>query len=119
MIAVLFAPLGLVDLSSAPAAPMPPAATPGPAATPLSQAIHDIAPPLDVFPYPPWMVATALAVATFVLALVIWLVVSWIRHRPGPPPPGATTVALNRLEELRGRAGEMEPYEFSVAVSDV
>jgi len=118
MIAGLFVTLGLVDLSTAPATPTP-APTPGPAATPLSQAIHDIAPPLDVFPYPPWMVATAIAVATLLLALIVWFVVSWIRHRSGPPPPSATAVALGELEKLRGRVGEIEPYEFSVAVSNV
>ena len=118
MIADFFSTLGLVDLSTPPATPPPPV-SPGPPATPLAQAIHDIAPPLDVFPYPPWMVVTAIAVGVLLLALIIWVVVNWIRRRSGPPPPTATEIALGELEKLRGRVGEIEPYEFSVAVSNV
>jgi len=116
MIAALLLPLGLAVLTTAPASPTPPAS---PAATPVADSIRDIAPPLDVFPYPPWMVATALVLAAVVLGLFIWLLVNWIRHRPGPPPLSASAIALRELEALRGRARQCEPYEFSVAVSDV
>lgn len=108
----LFAPVGLAALTTGPDAAQP-------SGTPVAQAIHDIAPPLDVFPYPPWMVATAAAVAALLLGLIIWLLVRWIRRRPAPPPPTATALALRELEKLRGRALEAEPYEFSVAVSDI
>ena len=81
--------------------------------------IRDIAPPVDVFPYPPWVVATALAVAALLLALIVWLVVSWIRRRPAPPPPTPTAIALRELEKLRTKVSEIEPYGFSVAVSDI
>jgi thiol:disulfide interchange protein len=74
---------------------------------------------VDVFPYPPWMVAVAAILALALLGLVIWLIVSWIRNRPGPPPLGARSVALGELEKLRARAKELEPYAFSIAVSDV
>ena len=53
------------------------------------------------------------------LALIIWLLVKWFRRRPGPPPLSAAAIALRELEKLRAAAGETEPYEFSVAVSDV
>jgi len=107
----LFTPIGLAALMTAPDAAQP-------SATPAPPAIHDIAPPLDVFPYPMWMVVTAAAVAALLLALIVWLVVRWIRHRTVPPPT-ATALALQELEKLRGRALEAEPYEFSVAVSDI
>jgi hypothetical protein len=113
MSAALFVPI-LAALQSAPASPSP-AATP----VPLELEIRDIAPPMDVFPYPPWMVATALAVAALLLALIVWLIVSWVRRRPAPPPPSATAVALRELEKLRTKVSEIEPYGFSVAVSDV
>ena len=128
MIAGLFAPWGLAAVSGASVTPSPAPSPdpllqfqngPVPSGTPLSQAIHDIAPPLDVFPYPPWMVATAIALAALLLGLIIWLLVRWIRRRPAPPPPSATDVALRELEKLRARADELAPYEFSVAVSDV
>jgi hypothetical protein len=95
------------------------AASPAPTGTPVGESIHDIAPPVDVFPYPPWMVATAIAIAAVVLVLVIWLIVALIRRRPGPPPPTPAAIALRELERLRARARETEPYVFSVAVSDV
>jgi hypothetical protein len=94
-------------------------ATPPPVATPAPPEIRDIAPPIDVFPYPPWMVAVAAVVAAVVLGFLVWLIVSWIRHRPGAPPPGAAAIALRELERLRQRANELEPYAFSIAVSDV
>ena len=74
---------------------------------------------MDVFPYPPWVVATAIALAVVLLGLLTWLVVRWIRRRPAPPPPSPTTIALRELEKLRARVREIEPYGFSVAVSDV
>ncbi|MDR3402534.1 MAG: DUF4381 family protein [Chthoniobacter sp.] len=111
MSSALFFPQFLGVLQTAPD-------TSSPTATPAPQ-IRDIAPPVDVFPYPPWMVATAIAVAVILLGLIIWFIVSWIRHRSGPPPLSATTIALLELEKLRAKTGEIEPYGFSVAVSDV
>ena len=107
-----FVPSILAVLSSAPSSPAP-------AATPAPAQIRDIAPPVDVFPYPPWMVATAIAVAVIVLGLFLWMFIAWLRRRPAPPPPSATAIALGELEKLRARAGEIEPYRFSVAVSDI
>jgi hypothetical protein len=94
-------------------------ASPPPLPTPISQSIHDISPPIDVFPYPLWMVVTAIAIGVIVLGLIIWWIVAWIRRRPAPPPPSPWTIALRELEKLRTRARETEPYLFSVAVSDV
>jgi hypothetical protein len=108
MILDLFVPSMLAALSS-----VPPASSP----TPLE--IRDIAPPVDVFPYPLWMVIAAGVVAATLCGLLIWLIVSRVRNRPAPPPPGATAIALRELEQLRQHAQEMEPYAFSIAVSDV
>ncbi len=118
---LLLSPIFAV-LSAAPATPGPsstsnPATPPG--ATPAPVEIRDIAPPIDVFPYPPWMVATAVAIGVILLCLVIWFVVSLIRRRPPPIPPSPTAIAIRELEKLRARVKEIEPYGFSVAVSDV
>lgn len=94
-------------------------ATPPPSSSPAPVEIRDIAPPVDVFPYPTWMVVVAAVIAAAVLGLLAWLLVRWIRNRPGKPPPSATEVALGELEKLRQRANELEPYAFSIAVSDV
>jgi hypothetical protein len=81
--------------------------------------IRDIAPPVDVFPYPPWMVATAALLAAIILGVIIWLIVRWVRSRPAPPPPTPRAIALRELERLRGDVDRLEPYAFSIAVSDV
>lgn len=115
--ALLLSPIFAVLSTPPPTSGSGPAAAP--AATPAPVEIRDIAPPIDVFPYPPWMVATAIAIAVILLGLVIWFIVSLIRRRPSPLPPSATEIALRELEKLRSKAGESEPYGFSVAVSDV
>jgi len=115
--ALLFSPIFAVLSTPPPTAGIGPAAAPD--ATPPPVQIHDIAPPIDVFPYPPWMVATAMAIAVILFGLLIWFIVSLIRHRPPPPQPSASAIALRELEKLRARVGEIEPYAFSVAVSDI
>jgi Domain of unknown function (DUF4381) len=102
-------------------------ATPDPVAPPLNGAppstppveIRDIAPPIDVFPYPLWMIIAVGCVAAAVLGVIVWWGVRWIRRRPAPPPPTPRQVALRALEALRAQVREMAPYAFSIAVSDV
>jgi hypothetical protein len=105
----------LAILSSAPATPAPPA----PPAPPPPVEIRDIAPPVDVFPYPPWMVAVAVGVAVVILALIVWLIVRWARSRPAPPPPTPRAIALRELERLRPQVQSLDPHDFSFPVSDV
>lgn len=93
--------------------------TPPPSSSPPPVEIRDIAPPVDVFPYPMWMVVVAALITAVILGLLGWLLVRWLRNRPGTPPPSATEIALGELEQLRQRVNELEPYAFSIAVSDV
>ena len=81
--------------------------------------IRDIAPPVDAFPYPPWMIAAAAALCALVLAGLIWLLVRWLRNRPLPPTPSARATALKRLETLRNDIQKRDAYSFSIAVSDI
>lgn len=118
MISLLLAPFGLAALTT-PAPSTPADAAPGTAGPPEMEGIHDIAPPVDVFPYPPWMITLAVVLALAVLGLLVWALVRWLKSRPAPPPPLPDEVALRELEKLRGRANEAEPYAFSIAVSDV
>lgn len=91
---------------------------PQPSPSPLPE-LAPIAPPVPVFPYPMWMVAAvALGVLVIVLA-VAWAVVRYLKNRPVPPPPTPREIALAALERLRGRMGQLEPYPFSIEVSDV
>lgn len=92
--------------------------TPAPSANAPVE-IKDIAPPIDVFPYPLWMVLTAAGIALVVLGLLTWLLVSWLRRRPAPPLPTPRALALRELQKLRAQVQTAEPYVFSFAVSDV
>lgn len=104
-----FAALAALDLAPA---------TPAPAGSEPPQ-MRDIAPPLDLFPYSPWMIAAAAGAALALLALLGWLLLRWLRHRPPPPLPSATEIALRALGALQQRVRELEPYAFSILVADV
>lgn len=92
--------------------------TPPPVA-PSAPEIRDIAPPVDVFPYPTWMVVVAALFAALVLGAAIYAIVRKMRHRPPPIPPSPQAVALRELRALQQRVKHCTPYEFSIAVSDV
>ena len=83
----------------------------------LAEELHDIAPPLDYSLIPPWMIFAGTLCA---LALV-GLIVRWIvRRRPRPVP--AKSPRRRALEELDGMERDverMQPYRFSIRVSDV
>jgi len=81
--------------------------------------VRPIAPPVQVFPYPTWMVVTAGVVIVAVLALVAWLIVRSIRNRPPPVPPTPREIATAALRRLRDKLEATAPYDFSVEVSDV
>ena len=97
----------------------PPASAPSPNAKPDPLAgLRENAPPVDV-PWPPW-VGWAIGVgALIVLALLVWLIVWLARRKPAVPPPTPRMIALRALEELRAHIRELDPYAFSVRVSDV
>ena len=116
MMPASFAFLLLAALNNAPANQTP-SLLPDPGTPPPE--IRDIAPPIDVFPYPLWMVILAGCIAAAVSGTVIWLIVRWIRSRPAPPPPTPRAVALAALEKLRQELSGIAPYAFSIAVSDV
>jgi len=87
--------------------------------TPAPVELRDIAPPLDVFPYPLWMVLTVAGIALVVLGVLAWMLFHWVRRRQVPPLPTPRGLALRELEKLRAQVRTAEPYAFSFAVSDV
>ena len=93
--------------------------TPAPGGAPEEEMIKDIAPPVWVFPYPMWMVVTAGVIALLLIVGVALLIRRWIKSRPAPPPPTPRSIALRELERLRGQVKVLDPYAFSIAVSDV
>ena len=106
MIAALLAVLATPAPSAAPAAPPPPE-------------IRDIAPPLDVWPYPLWLTLLLAVLALLLLGGLVWQFVRWRKNRPAAPPPTPRELALGSLEHLRAQVVVLEPYAFSFAVSDV
>jgi hypothetical protein len=103
----------LAAITQSPASPAPAA----PPQQPLPE-IKDIAPPVDVFPWPWWMVAIAIAVVLLIVGMMVWAMMRSAKRRPPPPPPLPRDIALRALEELRARVEHETPYAFSVAVSD-
>ena len=87
--------------------------------SPTPPEIRDIRPPLDVFPYPMWMIVTAGVIAMAVLVLIGILIGRAIRNLPKAPPPTPREIALRKLEEAGTRVGDIEPYAFSILVSDI
>ena len=101
----------LAALNQAPAAPQP--------GQPPMPEIRDIAPPVDIFPYPAWMVVVAAIIALAMIAGIVALIVKKMRDKPKPPPPTPREIAIRELEALRPQVERLTPYDFSIAVSDV
>lgn len=97
----------LAALTQAPGAPSP---------APLP--IKDIAPPVEI-PWPPWLIACIALVAILALAGLIALLVWWLKKRPAAPPPTPGQIAARELEKLRREVTTLQPFDFSVRVSDV
>ena len=96
----------------------PPAPPTQPGQPPMPE-IRDIAPPVDIFPYPTWMVAIAAIIALAMVAGIVALIVKKMRDKPKPLPPTPSEIALRELETLRPQVERQTPYDFSIAVSDV
>lgn len=92
---------------------------PSPPTAPAVPEIRDIAPPIDVFPYPLWMIVTAGILALLIVLLAGWLVVRKLRQKPPVPPPTPRAAAMRSLNALREQVEKLDPYAFSIAVSDV
>ena len=93
-------------------------ALPQPAPSPTPE-LAPIAPPVPVFPYPMWMVASAAVAVLLVVAAIVWALVRHLKNRPQPPQPTPRALALAALEALRGRIAQLDPHPFSIEVSDV
>jgi hypothetical protein len=83
----------------------------------LVEEFHDIAPPVDYSLIPPW----AIFVAAFIgLSLLGWL--AWLfarKHKESQPPKLPREIALEELERIRHEIERINPYRFSIRVSDI
>lgn len=80
--------------------------------------LRDNAVPVAV-PWPEW-VWWCIGIGAVILAALLVALGYWLsKRKPKPIPPTPREIALRGLEELRAKAASTEPYQFSVAVSDV
>jgi len=82
-----------------------------------AEEFHDITPPVDYSLIPPWLVFVIAFVALSVLGLVVW----WFarRRKPALPPKLPREIVLEELEHIRCEIETMNPYQFSIRVSDI
>jgi hypothetical protein len=83
----------------------------------LAQEFHDITPPVNYSLIPPWLIFVATFVALTVLGSVIWLIAR--RRKPAAPPQLPRDRALDALGRMQDQINSLNPYQFSIRVSDV
>src|SRR5262249_55836824 len=99
-----------------------------PAATPLlhhsitpaalaADELHDIAPPVDYSLIPPWLVFVGIFCALALVGLLVWWILSKLRRPALTKSPRER--ALEELEVIAWDVESIEPYRFSIRVSDV
>ena len=82
-----------------------------------AQDFHEIAPPVDYSFIPTWLIFVGSFVVFSLIGLVIWLLKR--RKKPALPPKLPREIALEELEIISGEIETMNPYLFSIRVSDI
>ena len=82
-----------------------------------AEEFHDIVPPVDYSLIPPWLVFVITFVVLSLLGLVVWWFVR--RRKPELPPKAPRELAMEELEQIRDAIERMNPYQFSIRVSDI
>jgi Domain of unknown function (DUF4381) len=82
-----------------------------------AEEFHDIAPPLDYSLISPWLIFVIAFVVLSLAGLVVWLLMR--RRKPALPPKVPREIALEELERISRAIERMNPYQFSIGVSDI
>ena len=82
-----------------------------------AEEFHDIAPPIDYSLISPWLIFLGVFVALTVIGLIIWFVAKSFRRPTPPQPPRERALAL--LDQIRTQITAIDPYRFSIRVSDI
>src|SRR5437762_12166334 len=82
-----------------------------------AEEFHDIAPPVDYSLIPPWLIFVGTFFALAITGLVVWLIAQ-IRKRPRLPQLPRDR-ALEALEQMRDQIDRLNPYQFSIRVSEI
>src|SRR6267378_542309 len=83
----------------------------------LAQEFHEIAPPVDYSLIPPWVIFLGTFAALTIAGLIVWLIVR--SRKRAVPMKSAREHALDLLELMQSDVEKMQPYRFSIRVSDV
>ena len=84
----------------------------------LAQEFHDIAPPVDYSLLPPWVIFCAAFLGLALIGTIVWLIVRRRSHRPAVIP-SPREQAMKRLERASAEIELLNPYQFSIRVSDI
>ncbi|MEY2545689.1 MAG: hypothetical protein QOG48_806 [Verrucomicrobiota bacterium] len=78
---------------------------------------HEIAPPVDYSHVPTWVIFVATFLGLTIIGLLIW----WLlrRRQPAAPPKLPRERALEALDAISADIDHVNPYQFSIAVSDI
>lgn len=81
------------------------------------QNFHEIAPPVDYSFVPTWLIFVASFVGLSLIGLIVW----WLKRKKTPalPPKLPREIALEELERISAEIEMMNPYQFSIHVSDI
>jgi hypothetical protein len=82
-----------------------------------AEEFHDIAPPVDYSLIPPWLIFLGVFVLLTLIGLLVWFIARALR-RP-TPIQSPRDRALARLEQMRPEIEKLNPYRFSIRVSDI
>ena len=83
----------------------------------LAQALPDIAPPVNYWLVPPWMMFVASLIVLTIIGLAIWYGRKLFRkQQPTPSPRERALASLSRIES---EVEEIAPYQFSIRVSNI
>src|SRR5437899_11802184 len=83
----------------------------------LTEECHDIAPSIDYSLLSPWRIFLVVCVLLTASGLIAWFVAKSFRRPTPPQSPRERALAL--LEQIRGQITAIDPYRFSIRVSDI
>src|SRR5436305_7976809 len=82
-----------------------------------AEELHDIAPPVDYSLISPWLIFAGTFFGLAIIGFIVWLIAQR-RKRPQPPQLPRHR-ALEALERMRDEIDGLNPYQFSIRVSDI
>ena len=82
-----------------------------------AEEFHDIAPPIDYSLIAPWVVFVAAFIGLSIIGLIAWLIVR--SRKRTTPRQSPRERALELLDRMQGDIEKMQPYRFSIRVSDI